>query len=122
MNEDEMSEIVEIVQIGDYNAIREALRRKIAVGCSRDKDGCSLLQWAAINNRCAIANLLIDNGADISYAGGLLMENALQWAVRRKYYKMVELLARKGQNVLGHRSNEGSDAIGIAHSQGEQCQ
>ena len=87
---------------------------------AKDSQGCSLLHWAAINNRFAIANLLIDHGADVGYSGGLLNENALQWAARRKFYSMVDLLIRKGENILSHRSDRGHDCLKIAHELGNQ--
>jgi ankyrin repeat protein len=46
--------------IGDYNAVKEALSNKLADANMRDKNGCPLLHWAAMNNRYAIVNLLID--------------------------------------------------------------
>ena len=58
--------------------------------------GCSLLHWAAINNRCIIATLLINNGAIIDKTGGALGETPLQWAINKKYYSMIQLLILKG--------------------------
>lgn len=34
---------------------------------ARDKEGCSLMHWAAINNRYEIATFLIDNNVEGSY-------------------------------------------------------
>lgn len=53
------SDLVSAVQQGEYGTIREALRKRVASPNMHDAQGCSLLQWAAINNRFAIANLLI---------------------------------------------------------------
>lgn len=58
--------------------------------------GCTLLHWAAINNRCKIAILLLDHGADSNGIGGTLGETPLLWALRKKYYTMVQLLVQKG--------------------------
>ena len=119
MNEEEVDDLVSAIQHGDYTVIKDALRRRIASANARDSQGCSLLHWAAINNRYSIANLLIDHGADINVSGGVLEENPLQWAIRRKYYSMVDLLVRKGNNVLAHKSKSGDDALALAQKLGD---
>ena len=58
--------------------------------------GCSLLHWAALNNRVRISQYLINHGAIINISGGILGESPLQWAIRRKYYCIVQLLIVKG--------------------------
>lgn len=47
-----------------------------------DKDGCTLLHWAAINNRLQIVKYLISRRADVNAVGGINGEIPLQWAVR----------------------------------------
>ena len=62
--------------------------------------GCSLLHWAAINNRGIIAALLIQNGAIIDKTGGALGETPLQWAINKKYYTMIQLLILRGLIII----------------------
>ena len=79
-NENEIANYSSYVQHGDYDAIKDLLRRKNNLNVKQnvvsanhiDSDGCSLVQWAAVNNRFSIMNLLIDNDADLLYSGGLL--------------------------------------------------
>jgi ankyrin repeat protein len=84
-----------------------------------DRDGCSLLQWAAINNRRQIASYLLSrattsgNSTIVNYSGGVLQETSLQWALRKKYYAMMDLLYQHGTN-LSHKSAQGTDALHIA--------
>ena len=120
MDEDEIADLVSAIQQGEYEVIKEALQRRLVPPNVRDSQGCTLLHWAAINNRYSIANLLIDHGADIGASGGMLDENPLQWALRRKYYSMVDLLIRKGtwHNVLQHRSKQGDNALMLARKLG----
>lgn len=84
-----------------------------------DRDGCSLLQWAAINNRRHIASYLLSRANTngnlllVNYSGGVLQETSLQWALRKKFYAMMDLLYQHGAN-LGHKSAQGTDALHIA--------
>jgi ankyrin repeat protein len=72
------------------------------------------LHWACINNRRAIADLLLTHGADINYSGGKLNEIAIQWAVRNeKFTSLVQYLIEKGSN-LSHKSVSGMDTLHVA--------
>ena len=81
---DEMvTDVISAIQEGNIDAVKNAIS-----GChlpvdSVDRDGCSLLHWAAINNRSVAVSLLIANGVNVNYLGGLLGENALMWVSRR---------------------------------------
>jgi hypothetical protein len=145
MTEDEVTDLVMAVQQGDITGVKNALRAhshhssahnnsssrynnsssnssaSAAVHANvRDGQNCTLLHWAAINNRAHIANVLIDAGAQVCVSGGLLEESPLMWAVRRKYYSMVDLLVRKGGvEALAHRSKQGEDALSLAYKLGE---
>ncbi|KAJ1429039.1 ankyrin repeat-containing domain protein, partial [Ochromonadaceae sp. CCMP2298] len=83
-----------------------------------DGSGCSLLHWAAINNRSEIARLLMEAGI-AQTAGGVLGESPLQWAVRRRYYSMMEQIVQRGQCDLSHRSTQGNDALMLACKLGD---
>ena len=47
-----------------------------------DKDGCTLLHWAAINNRLQVAKYLVSRQGNVNSVGGMNGEIPLQWAVR----------------------------------------
>jgi ankyrin repeat protein len=53
------------------------------------------LQWAALNNRVAVASFLLDNGADVSLGDGD-KQTALHWACVRGSLPCAELLLRHG--------------------------
>jgi palmitoyltransferase len=78
-----------------------------------DHEGCSLLHWAAINNRLQIASYLIDQGADVNYAGGVLQETPIQWALRKHAVRMVHLLTERGSD-LAHKDLDGLDCLALA--------
>ena len=80
--------------------------------------GCSLLHWAAINNRHDIAELLINQGAIINIPGGMLGETPLLWAIRKKYYRMMQLLIVKGAD-LRVKSVQGLDGLHMAVRAGD---
>ena len=105
------------VQHGDYDIIKDLLRNKQSSLSANyiDTNGCSLVQWAAINNRFNIMNLLIDNGADLLHTGGVLGENCLHWAMRARYYNMVELLIRKNKKLLEQKNKNGSNALLLSY-------
>lgn len=46
--------------------------------------------------------------------GGVLNESPLQWAIRKRYYAMAELLTIKAKADLSHKSAQGSDALQLA--------
>jgi len=56
-----ISEMVYAVQYGDVNYVRKAIAVDKFDVNAVDEDGCSLLQWAAINNRTEIGSILISN-------------------------------------------------------------
>jgi hypothetical protein len=99
MDEEDFSDIVSAVQLGDLDVIVDAIETKIVDAKAVDRDGCSLLHWAAINNRCEIATYLLGNGADVNAAGGVLQEIPLAWAVRKGFHSMVLLLLQAGSRV-----------------------
>ncbi len=101
---------VAAVQEGDYETLKTVLSNRIVSANSKDESGCTLLHWAAINNRITIAKLLIEYGAN-SMGGGLLNESPLQWALRKRFYAMAELLVEKLHVDLRHKSAQGLDAL-----------
>ena len=64
-----------------------------------DDDGCSLLHWAAINNRVAMTSHLLGLGASVNVRGGLLGETPLMWASRYDYPRMLSVLLCSGADA-----------------------
>ena len=108
-------EIVEAVQYGHLQTFLDFINsHRTSPSPMIDVEGCSLLHWAAINNRISYIHLLLDKGANINYAGGLLNENPLQWAVRNPLHGNIVLdLIKRGAD-MNHLSNIGMDAVQIA--------
>lgn len=108
--------IVAGVRAAQYNMIDE-LRQLIDSGSltanTRDSEDCTLLQWAAINNRKDIVQELLLRGADVNAIGGFLRESALQWAVRQGALEATVMLIQNGADphLLG---TEGVNAMHLA--------
>ena len=130
-NDDEdIIDAVQAVQEGDQDALLHALKSKIILPNTIDVDGCSLLHWAAINNRLNIARLLLAWGSNPLQSGGVLNEIPLQWAIRKKYMAMVKLLinwinsnsggsgggssSSISSSMLSHKNKLGNDSLHIA--------
>jgi ankyrin repeat protein len=110
---DAIASAVKAVQFGDLVTVRMLLVSGQVSASSVDNDGCSLLHWAAINNRVAITNLLIQNGAVVPCAGGVLAESPLHWAVRRGFLRITDLLLNNGAD-LTYRSSLGLDVLNLS--------
>lgn len=116
------SKLKELVQIGAYDKFLDLLRSEqsndVKFDSLTDPDGCTLLHWAAINNRVRIAQFLLNAHCDINSSGGVLQEIPLQWAVRNdKFGTMVHMLIRRGSHV-NHRNIYGHTALHIAIAHG----
>ena len=117
---EDVADAVQAVQEGDQEALLHALKGRIISAVATDIDGCSLLHWAALNNRLAIARLLLSYGGDPTQSGGVLDEVPLQWAIRKNYMAMAKLLIHwtngQGQEkrILQHKSKLGNDALHLA--------
>jgi ankyrin repeat protein len=106
--------LVQAVQWGDLSYVETAVEvHGLSPNCC-DSDGCSLLHWAAINNRVSIMKYLVSKNASVNIIGGANKEIPLQWALRSTYCtEMVNLLLAEGAQ-LSHRSIYGCDALLIA--------
>ena len=113
MDEEDFVDILSAVQTGDLEVIVDVVEKNIIEPGAVDKDGCSLLHWAAINNRCDIAQYLIAHGAQVNVTGGILKESPLAWAVRKNFHPMVLLLLQAGSNV-NHYSTKHLSALHLA--------
>jgi len=51
---------------------------------------------------------------NLCVGGGILNESPLQWAIRKRYYGMAELLVTKAKCDMAHKSAQGSDALHLA--------
>jgi palmitoyltransferase ZDHHC13/17 len=112
-NDEEVLDAIAAVQDGDLEVVKSSLSQRLVTVNARDRDGCTLLHWAAINNRTRIAKLLIEFGAE-HVPGGVLRETPLQWALRKRYYEMVSLLVEKLHADLREKSSLGIDALHLA--------
>ena len=141
---EEYLEILAAVQEGDIDLLRTLLnttdalsplqsntssssitsrydRNKMILLNTLDDNNCTLLHWAAINNRVEITNYLIDNGLIHAISGGILQETPLQWALRKKYYRIMNIIYTRTQCNLSHQSIHGYDALHLACRLGRLC-
>jgi len=106
--------LIHSVQFGDLKSVEAAIEQQKLSPDTVDRDGCSLLHWAAINNRLEIARYLISKNCNVNIVGGENGEIPLQWAVRQAQCAgMVNLLIEEGSNIH-HKSLFGYDALFIA--------
>uniref|UniRef100_A0A0N4ZCC4 Palmitoyltransferase n=1 Tax=Parastrongyloides trichosuri TaxID=131310 RepID=A0A0N4ZCC4_PARTI len=103
----------EAVQYGAFEALKELLDKGHITANSTDSDECSLLHWAAINNRLEIAKLLIDYNCNVNAIGGVLCSTPLHWAARHGHTKMVAMLIKNNADPYV-KNVEGFAAIHVA--------
>jgi len=91
----------EIITICDYAAIgnTEKIRSLIAAGHVQGEDGGEALSWASMMGHKEIAELLIQNGANVNHQGGNVVGWPLLHAIARGNKDMVELLISNGAEV-----------------------
>lgn len=111
---EDYADVLTAVQEGEFEIVQEIINARIVPVNTLDQSGCSLLHWAAINNRVIIARLLIENGLSKALPGGVLGETPLQWALRKKYYNMMEVIYKNTQCDLSSKSVQGNDALFLA--------
>ncbi|EYC23762.1 hypothetical protein Y032_0015g2819 [Ancylostoma ceylanicum] len=103
---------VEACQRGSMEALEAALKEGVPPNAT-DADGCSLLHWAAINNRLEIITRLLELGADPNVVGGLLVSSPLHWAARVGHSNSAALLVKAGA-VANVRDTQGYAPIHLA--------
>eukprot|EP00981_Chlorochromonas_danica_P007082 scaffold1551_cov164-Ochromonas_danica.AAC.10 len=110
----DIDKVVKAVQHGDLKFLETAIEVYHVSVDIKDKDDCTFLHWAAINNRVQIIEFLLHQKANVNVVGGVNQEIPLQWAVRHAHCTAaVNLLLLEGSNVH-HRSAYGYDALFLA--------
>lgn len=113
MAEPEGMEARQAAQFGNVERIRQLLDAGECTPNTLDADDCSLLHWAAINNRFGVARLLIEKGCNVNALGGVLVSTPLHWAARHGHAHMIALLVTNGADV-NIRDVEGFTALHVA--------
>ena len=113
MMEIDISTVVQAVQFDHFDVVRHYVGSNLISASSVDGDECSLLHWAAINNRVKIALFLLHHGANVNKCGGLLNESPIHWAIRKNLCEMVDVLIQNGAD-LSIKSGSGLDPLHLA--------
>lgn len=108
---------VRCCQYGELDKLRGLLEANRVDCRAVDKDGCTLLHWAAINGHQPIVEYLLRKGADPCATGGILLELPLQWAARENRLGALVSLLAAGSNV-SHKNFQGNDVLHIATQMG----
>ncbi|OQV17462.1 Palmitoyltransferase ZDHHC17 [Hypsibius exemplaris] len=64
-----------------------------------DREDCSLLQWAALNNHVQCIQFLVDRGANVNYTGGELRATPMHWATFMGNLAAVVCLVKNGADA-----------------------
>ncbi|CCD62806.1 Palmitoyltransferase [Caenorhabditis elegans] len=104
--------VISATQHGHVESVEAALKQGLSPNTT-DDDGCSLLHWAAINNRLEVARLLISYNADANLIGGVLASSPIHWAARNGLVAMCAVLV-KGGAVCNVRDIQGYTPIHLA--------
>lgn len=99
IKKEDLKDAIMAVQFGDIQTIRQMINAQTLSPNTADDDECTLLHWAAINNRNALVVYLIEHGAKVNVLGGVLMESPLHWAVRKNYFRTVKILLQNGADT-----------------------
>ncbi len=110
-------EMVAAIRGGDFARVREIVRKGVKVNTSHGADSQTLLQIAIINRQLEIAELLLDNGAEINAgdfngwtalhhaarnndreAVQFLLDNSASHSIRTRHGQLPHDLARIGEN------------------------
>ncbi|KAJ1350127.1 Palmitoyltransferase Hip14 [Parelaphostrongylus tenuis] len=90
----------EAAQYGNVERLQQLLDIGAITPDWTDSDDCSLLHWAAINNRLHVAELLLRRHANVNAVGGVLASTPLHWAARQGHVQMVAFLVTNGFTPL----------------------
>lgn len=89
-------DIVKAAQYGAYDRCLELLDSGTVGADHRDAEDCTVLHWAAINDRRKIIKLLCARGAEPNAIGGCLKSTPLHWAARQGHLRSVVALLSLG--------------------------
>jgi palmitoyltransferase ZDHHC13/17 len=65
----------------------------------KDEEGIMPLHWAATNDSVQTCEYLIEQGADVNTFGGSIPATPLQWAARKGYVNIIDLLTQHDANL-----------------------
>lgn len=119
MDADSIGRAVVACQRGSLDDLDELVQAGLSAS-SVDQDGCSLLHWAAINNRVPIIERLLSLGADPNILGGVLKSSPLHWGARVGNVPSCALLIKAGASCHV-RDTQGYTPIHLA-VQGQHSQ
>jgi len=106
--------LINAVQWGDLAYVECAIDGFGMSPNTCDSDGCSLLHWAAINNRVEIIQYLVKKSVDVNISGGDNLEIPLQWAFRsRNCLAQIQILLAEEADIR-HKSSYGCDSLFVA--------
>ncbi|KAI8904243.1 ankyrin repeat-containing domain protein [Powellomyces hirtus] len=106
-------DLFQAAQQGLLSRIRELLEDGRTRPTDVDTEKCTALHWAAINNHIAVAEYLIEKGAELDAIGGELQATPLHWAARSGHIQMVYVLSKAGANPA-LKDNQGYNALHLA--------
>lgn len=114
----ERMDILEATKSGDYDQVRKLVTvDKVNVN-QKDEDGATPLMFAAMRGQLAIAELLVDNKAEVDFQDEKSGWTALMQATYYGHKSVVRLLIDSGTNVSVQAGN-GCTAFDIASITGE---
>ncbi|XP_065849104.1 protein S-acyltransferase 24 [Euphorbia lathyris] len=83
---------------GDMEKLQRLVESEGCSVCEPDGLGYYALQWAALNNRTAAAQYIIEHGGDVN-AADHIGQTALHWSAIRGAIQVAELLLQEGARV-----------------------
>ncbi|KAJ1278231.1 hypothetical protein BS78_04G063400 [Paspalum vaginatum] len=83
---------------GDLEKLQRLVEREGRSVTEADTLGHHALQWAALNNRVAAAQYILEHGADVN-ATDHTGQTALHWSAVRGHIQVAELLLKEGAKV-----------------------
>ena len=113
------SELIKYIQSGDYDQFTSLYKQVNANESLCDENGCTLLHWAAINNRVKIIDYLLNqphlgHNNFINTPAGTLNEIPLQWACRNDKFTYILHILITHKSDLNHKNIYGHTALHIA--------
>eukprot|EP00039_Didymoeca_costata_P018198 m.332536 g.332536 ORF g.332536 m.332536 type:complete len:773 (+) comp16959_c0_seq1:177-2495(+) len=107
------SDIFEATKTGDYELVKTMLDANKDLVNKRDTDGATCLMYAAMRGHLAIAEILVDNGADVDVQDEKSLWTALMFATYYGHKSIARLLIDTGATISLQARN-GCTAFDIA--------